>query len=395
VAAVRGGYTVIAIDAFADRQTVECAKRTAVVDFDAQGFVAEALLKVIAQLDLSDCLGCVYGSGFEAQPNLLQKIAEVIPLIGNKPVTVGEIKHKAQFFSVLRRLGVAHPAVFDVLPEADESNKSAVYLKKFAAGSGGSHIGFARTNDAKLVNKKLSANEYYQQQIDGQSVSLLFLADGHEIEVIGFNELWLSSCDATPFRYGGAVSHIELPNGVQQQLIEAAKKLTLAFDLLGLNSIDAIVQGDKIYVLEVNPRLSATVDLYDNAVMNLIDRHVQVCLSQAGLNQECFGCTSQNQQYRAQEIQVKKHKAHAVVYLASDMETMPVIEWPDWVVDTPFHLDETQRVLTGHPICTVIAYGDSAEAAKRTVFARVTVVEKLLNINTESHNKKAKIVEKV
>jgi predicted ATP-grasp superfamily ATP-dependent carboligase len=385
VAAANSGYAVTVIDAFADRQTIESAKKSVVVGFDAQGFIADELLKAIAQLNLSGCLGCIYGSGFEAQPDLLQKIAEVVPVIGNTSNTVTAIKHAAQFFTALRQLNIAHPAIFDVLPERDDSNRSAVYLKKFAAGSGGAHIKLASTNDAKLLN-----NEYYQQQLNGQSVSLLFLADRHKVEVIGFNEQWLNSCADMPFRYGGAVSHVVLSGSVQQQLTEAAEKLTVAFGLLGLNSLDAIVHDNKVYVLEVNPRLSATFDLYDNTAENLIDRHVQVCL-----NQEDFGSEYQSLQPQVQKTQVKKHKAHAIVYIASDTEIAPSIEWPSWVVDTPFNIDETKKISAGDPVCTVTAYDDSAEAAKQLVYARVKIVQKLLKIKTSPPTKKLTIVEKV
>jgi len=391
VAAAKSGYTVIAIDAFADRQTIEAAKKTVVVGFDAQGFVADELLKAIAQLDLSDCLGCIYGSGFEAQPDLLRKIAEVVSVIGNTSNTLTAIKQGAQFFAALRRLNIAHPAVFEVLPERDGSNRSVVYLKKFAAGSGGAHIKLMCGDDANLTNKKLLNNEYYQQQLNGQSVSLLFLADRHKIEVVGFNEQWLNPCADMPFRYGGAVSHVVLSSSVQQQLIEAAEKLTVAFGLLGLNSLDAIVQDNKVYVLEVNPRLSATVDLYDNSAISLIDRHVQVCL-----NQEDFGSEYQSQQSQVQKTQVKKHKAHAIVYAISDTEIAPSIEWPSWVVDTPFNnIGKTKKTLAEDPICTVTAYDDSAEAAKQLVYARVKIVQKLLKIKTSPPTKKLTIVEKV
>lgn len=374
MAAANSGYAVTAIDAFADRQSIERAKEMVVVGFDVQGFIADELLKAIAKLDLRGCLGFIYGSGFEAQPNLLRKIAEIVPLIGNTPSKVHAIKHAAQFFSELRRLNIAHPAVFDVLPVSDESNKPVVYLKKFAAGSGGAYIKLASGNDGILLN-----NEYYQQQLNGQSVSLLFLADRHKVEVIGFNEQWLNSCVEMPFRYGGAVSYIELPDGVQQQLIEAANKLTVAFALLGLNSLDAIVQDGKVYVLEVNPRLSATVDLYDNATMSLIDRHVQVCLNQASLNP----------QFQINKLQAKKPhagqpKAHAIVYATSDIEILPSIEWPEWAEDTPFNLLETKKILAGNPICTVTAYNDSAEAAKKMAFARVKIVRNLLKNKDKS-----------
>ena len=379
---------MIAIDAFADKQTIESAKKNYVVSFDEQGFNADELLKVITQLDLSQFVGCIYGSGFETQPGLLQKIADAVLLLGNTANTVRAIKHATQFFSALRQLNIAHPAVFDVLPDNDEKNRSAVYLKKFSAGSGGAHIRLASVNDAKLLE-----NEYYQQQLSGQSVSLLFLADGYKIEVVGFNEQWSSPCDAMPFRYGGAVSQVALSNSVQQQLIEAAEKLTVRFGLLGLNSLDAIVQDDKVYVLEVNPRLSATVDLYDHTATNLIDRHVQVCSNRASLSQEnlgdnCHAQQSRTQQSQAQQSQAQQSRAHAIVYATFDIEIVPSTEWPSWVMDTPFNLSETKKILAGNPICTVTAYDDGAEAAKQLLYARVDVVQNLLKINTSSHNKK-------
>jgi len=356
------------------------------VGFDGQGFKADELLKVIAQLDLSQFVGCIYGSGFEAQPGLLQKIADAVLLLGNTANTVRAIKHATQFFSALRQLNIVHPAVFDVLPVNDEKNRPATYLKKFAAGSGGTHIRLASANDAKLLE-----NEYYQQQLSGHSVSLLFLADGHKIEVVGFNEQWLSPCDAMPFRYGGAVSHVVLPNSVQQQLIEAAEKLTVRFGLLGLNSLDAIVRDDKVYVLEVNPRLSATVDLYDHTATNLIDRHVQVCLNRASLNQE----NNLEDNDQIQQSQARQSRAHAIVYATFDIEIAPSTEWPGWVMDTPFNLSETKKILAGNPICTVTAYDDGAEATKQLLYARVEIVQNLLEIYRSPYKDKLTIAEEV
>ena len=70
MAAVQAGYRVTAIDGFADRQTFEIAHTTIAVAYDDRGFNAEALMRVVTQLDASQYLGFVYGSGFEAQPNL-------------------------------------------------------------------------------------------------------------------------------------------------------------------------------------------------------------------------------------------------------------------------------------------------------------------------------------
>lgn len=358
-AAKRAGYAVTAIDGFADKQTVELADKTIVVGFDSYGFdsygfEADALLSAVQKLDASQYLGFVYGSGLDAQPELLEKIASVIPLIGNSAACVKAVKTASSFFSALQQCNIAYPLVFDSL---SANHHADVYLSKFAGGCGGTHIKLAGKND------ELAANHYYQQYVDGRSVSLLFLANGTQAEVVGFNEQWLSPSVEMPFRYGGAVSHIVLPQSIQQQLIEAARKLTLAFGLLGLNSLDAIVQDDSVYVLEVNPRLSATFDLYENAGLNLMDCHVQASLKQLDIS-------SYSNQSGMQS------KAHAIVYAPFDIVIPAIFDWPEWAVDTP--LPGSQSVRGGAPICTVIALASNADSTKQLAQTRVKMLLNLL-----------------
>lgn len=369
VAAKRAGYIVTAIDAFADKQTVELADHTIVVDYDQYGFNASALLAAIKTLDVSQYLGFVYGSGFDAQPEVLQQIAQMLPVIGNTPATVHAVKTAPSFFSALGQLHITSPKVYDVLP-TDWHTSS--YLEKFAGGCGGTHISIANTQAAA------AANHYYQQYIDGYSVSLLFVADGKEIVAIGFNGQWLSPTEAMPFCYGGAVGNIDLPHVLQQSLTDAAQKLTCEFGLLGLNSLDAIVenvvgkigvQGDVAYVLEVNPRLSATFDLYEPDV-NLLDLHVQVNLNQTSLS---------NLKLRQARLPAQP-KAHAIVYAEFDADIPAAFDWPDWAVDTPQYTVQSNhiKVLAGEPICTVTAHAEHADAAKKLAQNRVNILIKKL-----------------
>lgn len=362
-----------AVDAFADQQTVALSEKTIVVDYDWRGFNAQALIASIRQLDLSQFAGFVYGSGFEAQPELLQKIADIIPLIGNSPETIFAVKNASMFFATLRELNILHPGVHNKLP-ADDG-----YIRKFAGGSGGVHIRPANADEHYLPE-----NHYYQQKIDGYPVSLLFIANGREIEVIGFNEQWLDPSDAMPFRYGGAAGQARLSQEVRRQLISAAEKLTAAFGLLGLNSLDALLQKDmvrksndrnaldaeQVYILEINPRLSATVDLYDSVELDLFDRHVQTCLHRCRLPPQGSAA--------AGDIAYKRCKANAIVYAGSDMEIHPMFAWPDWVVDNPPCSGAALKILAGEPVCTVIAYADNADDAKKLAQNRVKTIQNLL-----------------
>lgn len=340
------------------------ADKAITVAYGRRGFDADGVLAAVDTLNLSQFAGFVYGSGFEAQPELLVKLAAKLPLIGNCPDTVAAVKTPAVFFAALQQLNINHPGVCYAYSETHAND----YLIKFAGGSGGMHIRSSNSHACLL------AEDYYQQKINGRPVTLLFFADKHHIEVIGFNEQWLSPSVVAPFRYGGAVSNAEFSPSVQQQLINAAQKLTTEFGLLGLNSLDAIVDetanpawaDGQVFVLEINPRLSATFDLYSCAKRNLFKRHVDVCLNQYGLNQNA-----------AYQLDLKC-KAHAIVYAAEQIALSAPVLWPDWVIDTPQLSEKILRISNGEPVCTVLAYADSAEAAKKIAQSRVEIIQNLL-----------------
>lgn len=361
-AAVEAGYAVTVIDAFADSQTIALAEKSVVVGYGRCGFDAAVLLSEVQKLNLSEFQGCLYGSGFEAQPELLQKIAELVPILGNRAETVGAVKSGAHFFTELRKLAVSYPDV-SMLKPLD----SGRFLIKDAGGCGGMHINVVPAEEIEL-----SGAEYYQRFIEGLSVSLLFIADGHDITVVGFNEQWLSPSGAAPFRYGGAVSHVPLSSVVQAQLVAAAEKLTLSFGLLGANSLDAIVHNDVVYVLELNPRLSATIDLYSDADFNLIEHHILVCQA-LGVG----GGRRLENNYRTETS-----KAHAIVYADCDMEIAASFAWPEtweaWITDTPNMNGKVIRIVSGMPVCTVFAYDVSAQEAKALAQYRVSLVQDLI-----------------
>lgn len=342
------------------------------VEYGLQGFNADALLAAINTLDLSSFAGFVYGSGFEAQPLLLVKISTLLPLIGNSAETIAAVKTPPIFFAKLQQLEISHPHVLSILPDQDFDD----FVIKHAGGSGGAHI---RLHSAGC--HELPEHYYCQQKLSGRPVSLLFLANGSDIDVIGFNEQWLNPGIESPYRYGGAVSNADITASTQQRLITAAKKLTRKLGLLGLNSLDALVQtsdvvsaSEQLAVLEINPRLSATVDLY--AQQNLFARHVQACLPPHSFSR---------QDDSRHDVDVP-HKAHAIVYAELDAELMMPIAWPEWVLDTPLQLPEQMisglKIKAGAPVCTVIAYAADAQAAKNMAQARVKIIHNLL----QSHN---------
>jgi len=119
--------------------------------------------------------------------------------------------------------------------------------------------------------------------------------------------------------------------------------------LRGLNSLDFILTENEVLVLEINPRLTATFDLYDN----LFEHHIQGC---KGILMPLSAST--------------KAKAHVIVYAAHHIRNPENFIWPDWVVDTPL-----DTVFKNQPLCTVLASAADANAAKHLAFARASQLE--------------------
>ena len=162
--------------------------------------------------------------------------------------------------------------------------------------------------------------------------------------MIGINRQFTCAVDSQwPYIYSGALANHKVSKLITDKLIAYAEKLVKHFNLTGICSIDAITHDDEVFVLEINPRVSATYELYEclSPDMNLIDAHIRVCEGEPllQLNSTTEQC------------------AYTIVY-ADDHCVVPSIDWPQWSSDRP----ECGKVLhRNDPVCTVRALSGEAE----------------------------------
>ncbi len=353
-AAVGAGYKVIALDAFADVDTKALACKVIQIDIKDGQFDARQVLSALDKLKqhqaiLNNCVGFAYGAGFEAQPDLLNKIALILPIIGNNADVIAQCKQPQSFFALCEQLAMPYPKTLVQKP-----SNTLGWLQKTVGASGGEHIKTLLPLNLKPLNSldfPLTQNVYYQQKQAGMPVSCLFLADGRKALILGFNEQWCSPTLLSPYRFGGAVSQVNLPEIVQHQLLAFVAAITEKLALKGLNSCDCIVQDDDVYMLEINPRLSASVGLYAAKRGNLFASHVAAFLG------PLTDWPVVDQQSRAMQI----------IY-ANQVAKVPLdMDWPEYVCDIP----QTNSVIPkGMPICSVTAEARTAKLAKQKVLDR-------------------------
>jgi predicted ATP-grasp superfamily ATP-dependent carboligase len=353
-AAAEAGYTPLVADFFADLDAHElahaCRKMPGAIGGGFQWQSLAPALVALADSAPSPVCGLVYGSGFEDRPHLLTRIAERWPLLGNDASTVARIKAPETFFATLSELGIAHPETMTTRPPA-----GAGWVSKRRGGAGGSHITpDGPRNDASDV--------YYQELVQGRAVSVLFVADGADARVLGFSEQWTAPAPGRPWRYGGAVRPASLTETASAEMARAAVVAARAFGLRGLASADFVLTGNQFYLLEINPRPGATLDIYTGAETPLFALHVDALL---------------NGHLPPSQPAIEGACASAIVFAPQAFGVPQDMIWPSWAADVP---KPGERIDKQRPICTVLARAGTERRAKLLAETRkASVLAKIQN----------------
>lgn len=349
-AAVACGHEVIALDAFADADTRAICAQTFKLKFNDNAVDEAGFKHVFSSLNLSKIDGFCYGSLFDHNPDLLAWVAHKmaahrIRLVGNTPEVLKQAKDFS-FFALLDKLNIAHPEVCLQIPD-----NAARWLAKQIGGTGGLHIQAA--NQAKTGD--YFQNTYYQKKMAGKPISMLFVADGKTALTIGFNQQFVAPTAEMPYRFAGAVSNVALQPNIHAAFEHVAQQLTSTLKLHGANNLDAILNNDGLWILELNPRLSATFNLYEN----LMHQHLK-------------GCAGSLAEFIPQN---KQSTAQLILYADSELNIPADFAWPSWTADIP---ESDVKISADAPICSVFAEAENAENAQELVQQRAANLREML-----------------
>lgn len=272
-AAVHDGFGAVAIDLFGDVDTRQAS--TQWLPAGRAGSLCIDTTQVLGHLRelarLGTVAGWVAGSGCEGQPELLAEGARLLPLIGTAAPDVQRVRDPMTFFDWLDRHNIPHPEV-RLSPPADPLD----WLSKDANGCGGGHVQPA----AAPLPQRPRARRYCQRRAAGVPMSATYCANGSDAVVLGFNEGLLHAGER-PFVYGGVIGPVAVPAAAALQVTRAVHLLARGMALRGLGSLDFLLDGQAVSVLELNPRPSASLALYTQHLAGgVMSAHVQACLQQ-------------------------------------------------------------------------------------------------------------------
>ena len=358
--ASRAGYSCLSVDAFGDLDQKSRVQNVGLSRDLGRPYSAAAAVAIGRR---AAAASAAYVGNLENHPAAVRRLALGRRLLGNTPATLVRVRDPVAVAEVVRRAGGRVPLT--LLPDQTRHASAGVrWLRKPRRGGGGSGV-----REWKL-GAPLGPNELVQERIEGVLASAALVADGQRAVLLGISRGLAGdpAFGARGHRYCGSFYPFFADRALLDRMGAIVGAVTEAFGLVGLNGIDFVLREGEPYVLEINPRYCASMELMERGGgISVFEAHVSACgraLPSVDLapTREVLG--------------------KAILYARRDVVVGDSRRWllRDDVRDVPFPGDRIRR---GHPVCTVFARGADRVTCYARLVAAASALEQELDEEAE------------
>jgi predicted ATP-grasp superfamily ATP-dependent carboligase len=310
--AANDGYDVAAVDRFGDADLRAIAPGARAPNANGLADLAEGIR--------ADAV--VYGAGLENRPDLVARVAEGRELLGTPAELLDAVRDPWAVGEAARAAGARAP---QTTVEPTEANG---WLRKPRRGGGGRGV-------RRWAGGRLRATEILQRRVDGLPCSAVAVGDGRGAVVLGLTEQLLRprsyawAGNATPPRLPAAELSV-----LGEQLGAVCDAVVARFGARGAFGVDAVWDGRDAWVLEVNPRPTASLELFGPGSFALHVRGARGLTLAAPLPTACA-------------------RVKLVLFADRDIRAPELDWWPAGVVcDIP---RPGEAIARGQPVCTLVS----------------------------------------
>jgi predicted ATP-grasp superfamily ATP-dependent carboligase len=333
--AVREGHAVVAVDHFGDLDLRRLCPSVPVRRGGMAGLVEAA--------EAIGASSVVYGAGLENRPDLVARLSAGRALLGCDPQTLGRVRDPVVLGAALRDAGFAYPRT---LPGGEApADRARRWLCKPVRGGGGRGV-------REWRGGALRAGRMVQERIEGLPCSAAAVADGRSAALLGVSEQLIGRRALGTRGYGwcGNLAPARLPAPEREALAQQAEAicahLAAAFGLRGLFGVDVVWDGDKAWVVEVNPRPTASLESLAAAHgLRPFTAHLEACAGRLPAHAAPARAAAAGK---------------AVVFATEPVRAPDTRGWSARGIRDVPHPGE--RIAAGHPLCTLVGTADTPEA---------------------------------
>lgn len=329
--AAADGWEVVAFDQFGDVDLRAVAA-------GATARTGDELAALAAGVDAD---AFAYGGGPENRPDVVDALSQGRELLGVSPACLLAVRDPWTLGAAARAAGARAPETRPAVdPPAGAGRDAGRWLAKPLCSGGGRAV-------RRWAGGRLRPTEIIQRRIDGLPCSAVAIADGARAAVLGLTE---QLHRPRTFGWLGNVTPPRLPAGeldeLDGQLDAVCAEVAARFGVAGAFSVDAVWDGHYAWVLEVNPRPTAALELFESGTFAA---HVRAVRGE-GLPSPA-------------ELSAAETKVKLVLFAEHDLRAPDPAWWPPGLVRDIPHAGEVIR--RGAPVCTLIAGADVGELAAR------------------------------
>jgi uncharacterized protein len=333
--AVADGYEVTALDRFGDVDLRAIAPGATAPSNDTLAALAADV----------EAEAVVYGGGLENRPDLVRQLSDGRELLGTPPELLAAVRDPWAVGAAARAAGACAPETrsIDELPTTEGVGQKGrggsgpgMWLCKPLRGGGGRGV-------RRWMGGRLRRTEILQRRVHGLSCSAVAIGDGRRATPLGVTEQLHRHAG---FQWTGNLTPPRLPEGelgeLDGQLRAVCAEVAARFGVRGAFGVDAIWDGRHAWVLEVNPRPPAGLELFGPGSF---EGHVR---GARGLGVPAAGTPPAT----------RCAKVKLVLFADRDVRAPDPRWWPaELVRDIPHAGDTIKR---GAPVCTLISATDGA-----------------------------------
>lgn len=378
--AMRAGFQPITADLFADADLRTIATATAIAPYP------EGLLDWLRAIEPP---AWMYTGALENYPELVDQMAWVAPLWGNPGDVLARVRSPWELADTLRDANLLFPETRADDRGLPRDGSWLVKTYRGASGSGvrelaetGRHSGLQDPSNAPCLALSLSPCLVFQQRVAGTPCAAVYVAAGGEAKLLGLTrqligERWLG---AHGFQYCGSIGPSPMPPAALASIQQIGRVLVERFELMGLFGVDLVLDGERVWTIEVNPRYTASVEILERATgVHAVAAHAQACCEEREARDSELQATLASPQPPASSPRVH---GKAIVFARSDVVITPrfaqvalqgALEapWPT-VADVP---PAGTLVEAGRPILTLFATGTSTNDVQQQLETSVIQLE--------------------
>ncbi|MEL6235135.1 MAG: carbamoyl-phosphate synthase large subunit [Pseudomonadota bacterium] len=263
---------------------VNCNPETVSTDYDTsdrlyfEPLTLEHVLEILrVEQEAGTLAGVIVQFGGQTPLKLARGLeAAGIPILGTSPDAIDLAEDRERFQRLLTDLDLRQPSNGiarsreDALAVAREIGFPVVIRPSYVLGGRAMEIVRDEAGLERYIREAVSVSDGSPVLIDGYlaaavEVDVDALSDGTDVHIAGIMEhieeagvhSGDSACSLPPY---------SLDADIVAEIMRQTRALAKALDVVGLMNVQFAVQGDQVFILEVNPRASRTVPFVAKAV---------------------------------------------------------------------------------------------------------------------------------